>query len=1001
MRLSNSDLELSRTRPAQTKLDLFVFQPKVVMQCLVNEPGIDKGERVVNYDTVSTGSYLGVEDGMTLLIGTTAGASDVGRLRIRSASATQFVLSENDDINWSDNLHLTVLRYFEIWPVFPRIIQNPNNETKVIFYKDFNIPYSNQNFVLGTFVNAGSHRPVLLENGTGTVYYSSTGTFNLLGKSLTYQWAFEGGTPTGSTSANPGNVYYTTPGDYVTRLTVTAANGAVDTTYRYVSVKNKIGEGSNTPIVRWTMNQLSGSRGEAGYSGEFTLYDVTHIEENAVVMLLADDWYGGTHVSLGGNYPNAEKIFFVGYVDAGSIKYNYRESSVTFTATSVTGIMKKTTGFSISVESKSNPNKWFELRDMDLRRAMYHFLRWHSTVLKTTDFNWVGQDYKIQFFDADRTSLFDAIDNLIRGTLIGSISADRQGRLWAEVDPQAYPDPTGTFTPVMEITRRDWRDEPTIDDVINDELSYIEVGGIAYSGATTGTFGAFLSGAPGLTPSFTGNVEQTTGLALAGQSQLNQLSGNLWANKNQEYPNISMEMSNPARNLDIAPQEVVRIRIDPSDTVKNVLIDKIYIPESITWSYDSENMVLLPSIEYHGVVTGIPGDTITIPADVTDDSEFEFPGFNFPKFPPFALPILSIIDPTTIKDVVILVKDYGVFYTNDFDSDSPTWQESNIALPQTDLEAIEVSMTGRMFCHINNVVGSDAFGNWLGSIYSAQEPGAPWGLVFDATMVGNPEAGAFPRGYTIMGMGIDRWADDVLLILGGLVVTIASQFLIYPFYGNSGGVSITNSVHLDITSANQRLARLTLGLLGWIFTYHDSSDKPSSAKLSTNGSSMSDIVTHSGGASNSKVHTRSVKTLDTAILKKDTPSITTTDGISWIGVSGTAVPYFEAGDRFESIIANDDGQQIVVGISNAKGLRYSNNFGATWITGSFTGTVTAVWHFGEDVYGICGNNSVYSIQGLNTATEIITDKTGNLANIITGAFSVMAMRHYQSQQQLQ
>ena len=118
-------------------------------------------------------------------------------------------------------LSLWVIRYWDLWPVFPRIIQDPNNSENVIFYKDYNIPYGNQNFHLGTFVNAGPHRPVILENGTGSVYYSSTGTLNLLGNPLSYNWHFEGGNPTGSTSAEPGIVNYTQTGDYVTRLIVT------------------------------------------------------------------------------------------------------------------------------------------------------------------------------------------------------------------------------------------------------------------------------------------------------------------------------------------------------------------------------------------------------------------------------------------------------------------------------------------------------------------------------------------------------------------------------------------------------------------------------------------------------------------------------------------------------------------------------------------------------------------------------------------------------------
>ena len=62
------------------------------------------------------------------------------------------------------------------------------------------------------------------------------------------------------------------------------------------------------------MSNLNGSRDGGGYSATFKVYEDIPLTEHAVVVLFADDIYGTDTVSLGGNYPNAEKIFFVGYV---------------------------------------------------------------------------------------------------------------------------------------------------------------------------------------------------------------------------------------------------------------------------------------------------------------------------------------------------------------------------------------------------------------------------------------------------------------------------------------------------------------------------------------------------------------------------------------------------------------------------------------------------------------------------------------------------------------
>lgn len=636
MKLSLVEQELVRTKPQQTRLYLSIFQPTVVMQCQVNNPSAARNDRVIPYDSVSLGAFTAVEAGMTLLVGTTPGARDVGRVRIRSVDSAQFIVSENSNINWQDNLYLTVLRYWELWPIYPRIINDPNNPENVIFYKDYDIAYSNQNSILGTFSCAGPHRAAFVGE---RIWYSSTGTYNLLGDSLSFDWAFEGGVPTGSTSADPGYVTYNTPGHYVTRLIVSGSSGGVDTTYRYVSIYDRPDAGSNPPVLKWTMGDLTGSRAEGGYRLPLKIFEPVQVNDNSVVVLFAEDWYGQTKQSLGGNYPNSASIVFVGFIEKDSIHYDYRQSSVEFDVLSLTGLMKETDAFSVSVQSVRSPSVWYELLDLNARRAIYHYLKWHTTVLSIADFSFIGDDRPIQYFDADRTSIFDAIDNFLRNTLIGAVVSDRQGKIWAEIDAQAYPNPTGSFPSVMSITKRDWMNEPSIEERLNNEVSYLELGGIAYSGVVTGTFTPLMANAPGDAPSFRGKPENREGLALLDQNQLNQLVGNVFANNNSRYPSISMTLSENFRNSDIAPQEGYAIQINPNDTVRNVSLDLLGIPADASWTYDAAHGILIPTITFNTLVTGLSGQTIIIPP-VPPDNGFKVPGIQLPSLPELTIPSL-------------------------------------------------------------------------------------------------------------------------------------------------------------------------------------------------------------------------------------------------------------------------------------------------------------------------------------------------------------------------
>jgi hypothetical protein len=635
MRLSVSDLATLRLKPQQTKLHLSIFRPTTIFKARVNG-AVARGERTIPYDSVSLGSFGIIRAGQTMLVGSADGLRDKGKVRVRSADGTTIVVAENSDINWQDDDFFFIQNFFEVWPVYPRITHDPANDESVLFFKDYDIEHTNQNIVLGSFANAGPHRAIFRDcaSGVAETYWSSTGTHNLLSGTIhNYYWTFEGGTPSGSTSANPGLVTYNAPGHYVTSLSISGSQGTVDTTYRYISVYDYPGCGTGTPPLKWELNSLGGSRSEGGYNVGITLHEVIDIHDGDVVIIFAEDWYGSQKVSLGGNHPSTSSIVFSGYVLDDSIRFNYRNSTVDFQAGSISSMMKLGEGFSCSVESKVTPATWFELADMDVRRAIYHYLRWHTTVLNVTDVQFLGDDKRIQFFDADRTSLYDAIDSLIRSALVGSVVSDRQSKLWLETEAYAVPNATGTYSPVMSLEKDDWIGEPRIDEALSNSTSFIEMGGIAFSGPATGTFSALLANAPGDAPSYRGKVDRIQGLALTGQSQLNQLVGNVFANRNAKYPVIDADLSGNYRNLDIAPQEAVQIDILPEDNMRGKRISAPYYPDSMQWSYDPKTGLFTPSVTFNIITTGETGQTIIIP-DVPPDEGFNNPDISGNGFSP-------------------------------------------------------------------------------------------------------------------------------------------------------------------------------------------------------------------------------------------------------------------------------------------------------------------------------------------------------------------------------
>jgi len=606
------------THPQQSDLFLSIYEPQIAMQCRVSG-SYNSTNQTVSFTSVSTGSVANITEYLfqVALIGTTEGADDKGRTWVRNATGTSMRFVESDHIDWASGGgdYITVLKYGEIISIFPRIIQNPGMPTDVIFYKVWDIAYTNQNANLGSFICMGGHYAGFVGD---RVYYNAGDTVSLDGGVTTFAWEFEGGDVLTGTGEDHW-VTYNVPGHYRTILTTTAANGTKDISIRYISIYDRPGQGSKTPYKSFEITNWSGSRDSYGYSARIKLFeaiDRTKIKDGALIVIFGEDYYGNTKSDAtfgdGGDNIYRGNIKLVGYVDGETIQYNYDSGYVEFDVLSPTGIMQKTECFSVSVESKVTPTTWFELKNMNCARALYHYYRWHSTVLLNCDFNFGADDRYIQYFDADRESLFAAGNTLLEGTLKGSMVCDRLGKIWCESDVSVIDTASFILGTALTISKKDWIDQPTIERRYYNETSFIEMGGISFVPATAVST-ALLCGTPGNAPAYHGKVDRIQGLALSSQADLNKMAGNLYAFKNSQYPNVEYKFRSSYWNLDIAPQEQIKITMAAGDSPFNVAwTNKSFAIRSIDRSY--VDRTIIPRVGLVEITQGFPATTIVIPA---------------------------------------------------------------------------------------------------------------------------------------------------------------------------------------------------------------------------------------------------------------------------------------------------------------------------------------------------------------------------------------------------
>jgi hypothetical protein len=705
MNLTPTQLSQLRTRPHRTRLWLGIFRPRVIFSAQINQAGISKAAQDINVTALSGDAGL-IVGGETCFISTVSDGKELGRIRVRSATSSQITVAENS-INWVDGWYLTVVRYFEPWGVFPRIVLDADNVP--VFFKDWDIPYTGQNQDMEPVVCLGPNSASFLSpapSGTSLVWYTSSGSFDPTpgGGLSSYDWHFEGGDPTGSTAAHPGMVTYTGCGYFVTSLEITNNQGDSFTGRRHIQVLTRPEDpGSCKPYYRWGLRSLDGERGQGGYNARIWVRDVVGVDEivdGALVVVFSEDWEGYVETKVGANAENRDSTLFVGYVLEDSIRYDPVTSVVDFKVGSVSIRMGELSTFSTALDDKRSAMAWTDMREMTIDRAIVHFLRWQSTVLAVADFSQTNDMKRVEFVDFGRGNIYEAMNGLLQSSLMASMVSDRQGKLWCELDANILT--TGSsrqandvMQNVIGITRQDWRREIAIERDPHADLAYIELGGIAYSGATTGTFDAYLSGAPGEAPEYFGSVQRASGLVIVDQDQVNELAGLTWAQRNALYPKVRIPLAGEYRFLDIAPQQRVEMTVAEDETFRRIVWNqKPFIPQAITYRWNPSRQSLLMDMVVSEETHGPPGDTVIIPVDppydrrILPDWDIDFP----PIIPPNPI-VPPIIPPEGVGNIIYLVTSNRLTRSTDFASGRATGSTWENLTPEWDPSGVTGSFT--------------------------------------------------------------------------------------------------------------------------------------------------------------------------------------------------------------------------------------------------------------------------------------------------------------------
>lgn len=594
---TSDELVKLRASGQWSELYLAIHKPAVVMACRVNSAVLGTDEVTeIPFDTVTTGAYTDILAGQTVYVGTSAGAYDLGMVRVRkAASSTNLPIGATSEIVWADNAYLTVVNEFNLWAKH----WNTPDETTV--YMDWDITYTDGNTNFDPYPILGPDAVLWLTGSTISFSPTASGSWAINSSITGYSWTAPGASATsGLTTISP-TITYNAVGTYRIACTLTAANGKTATGYRVVFVYSA----ASMPVTAFTLETCAGAAEDGGWSFAVNLTDqaaLTDVRDRAKCILFAKEYFNSTAGSVG-PVTGYENIIAEGWIDEESIDWDAEQGAVKFSVRGPAYWLSRLAAYSGGLKNGTDVD-WKFASDLTIDMALHNLFHWRSTVSTLMDF-YPSNDTRIA---SGLTTSPGAIWNQIKeisNRILADPRCDRYGRLYVQTDTQYLPTASRSSIPIVQaITAADWTDRISIPRKTVTEMAMLETGG-------TDNANPYFSRSSGKIPGKYGSIETKDNLLVASQDDLNSVTGAYVARTNNPYPNIGISLSANNRMMDIAPRQYLTLTIAAGDTERGLTwtAQKI-IPRRISFAHDPETGWLATELECEAET--LPGLAVTV-----------------------------------------------------------------------------------------------------------------------------------------------------------------------------------------------------------------------------------------------------------------------------------------------------------------------------------------------------------------------------------------------------
>ncbi len=713
--ISAGDLTLLRDRKdAQYSIErLYGFGFPEMWRGLVNDGSIARGDQTIATDTgVMQGTFVfaNLVADLLLFVGSSAGADDKGRRRILSisgvAATPTIIVDWNDDIDWGDDDHLTIVHFYPPWPRYSWF-----TATGPDFRKDgppsgsggAGVDYTDQNEEPPPLVIMGPHYAGELSGGTLAVQLSAANSQAVAdGAAISsFAWA---AVPTAGASfdnaaiAAPVLTFSADNSKYQISCTVTDDNGKTAIGHRCYIIGGAVTEFSRGAITE-NYDSASVNATITLSSPETTDSDAirpvmtwTDFADKTLVIITSEDHYGATQKAISfrdaPQYTDHLHILYVGYLFAENDDL-IDDGSGTVTLNAVSTIPMFL--YSISLTGVETPADWFEMDKtlMAVAANLFHLFKYQSTLLEIMDFHlpWGDTVKRSANEEFNEGSLLDRARALAGGRLM-AITAVGLGEVWVETDLNLRDSTDRT----AETTTLTLVEVATGTDISGTKRARVRhygdnIRALVDGGSSTGLLGSFT---PFLSASqFIATAEGRPQMVnfgrmmLPDQTEANRLAGRISTVANGKFQEANLEFVGNYRGV-FSPGD--QQKVDLGDVFAGSLQANIrgytdledadVIVRSMTHSHvkGATSVSIVADIMQ---AEGLTGVTITPPAVPSDavlpgdggDSDFDLPDPpDFPPIPP---------NEAVAGHAVGVDEDDGVYWTADSGGE---WEARNNGL---------------------------------------------------------------------------------------------------------------------------------------------------------------------------------------------------------------------------------------------------------------------------------------------------------------------------------